>query len=438
MNPQGLVQSLEGNSQLPWLLGNLSLLILERFPDGDEPNWTEEGGVLVTSKGREEPNRFRSLYSRFESTPAEREKYAAGSISCAFKIAQSQGDLVMIDKQFRMKLGDEATLEIVGSGQWTFHRTLGVPEKLDFQQKMTISTDNVSVKFPITIKCRRFPEEEWKQIQEQERLKREEMARAAAEARAKAEEKARIEAAIPLTAAQKKSLINDIRSGEHFRVKHALEKIAAKNDTDDDPELVAAIASASKDDNVFIRRAAQAALNKWAPHLERKAKLNEAFMGPQRVEPTDKLVAGDTPLPVGLILCARDFSGWYAVEVRDVLPDGKVKVNFRGWGLRQGTFSRADLRLPPDEVDQPALANAPSAQPAATAAVASPAPSRSEYRIWTDDTGTFQVEAMYLGVTDGKVQLRRKDGREINVPLSRLSETDQQAVEKLQATNPFK
>jgi hypothetical protein len=51
------------------------------------------------------------------------------------------------------------------------------------------------------------------------------------------------------------------------------------------------------------------------------------------------------------------------------------------------------------------------------------------------------VEAEFLGVADGKVRLRRKDGREIAVPLDRLREPDRQEVEKMQkstsADNPF-
>jgi len=435
MTPLGELRTLEGSSQLPWLLGNLSLLMLEPFPEDAAPSWEEKGGVLMTRKGREQRKRYSPLHSPSGATAEEKELFATGSASCSFRLVKSEGDLVVIEKESDMELGDEATLKIAGRGQWTFHRKLGIPEKLDFQQKVEISRENLSVSFPMTIKCHRYSEEEWNQIQEQERRKPEELARAAAEARAKAEEKARKEAAIPLTAAQKKSLIKDIKSGEHFKVKHALEKIAAKNVTDDDPELVAAIVPATKDDSVFIRRAAQAALRKWAPHLERKAKLNEAFMGPQKVEPSDKPVTASTPLPVGLILCARDFSGWHPVEVREVLPNGKVKVSFRGWGLRQGTFARADLRLAPDEVDQPALATVPATPAPAVSAAPTSAP--WAYRIWTDATGKVRVEAQYMALVEGTVQLRRKDGREIKVPLARLSNEDQEEVKKLQAANPF-
>jgi hypothetical protein len=62
-------------------------------------------------------------------------------------------------------------------------------------------------------------------------------------------------------------------------------------------------------------------------------------------------------------------------------------------------------------------------------------------RIWTDNTGTYKIEAVYAGLDDGKVKLKRKDGREVAVPLDRLSEADQKLVEELRkkpvAPNPF-
>ena len=70
---------------------------------------------------------------------------------------------------------------------------------------------------------------------------------------------------------------------------------------------------------------------------------------------------------------------------------------------------------------------------------ASPA---SLLRTWTDSTGKFKVEAEFLGLTDGQVKLRRKDGREVTLPLTRLSSADQQVAEKLAqemntAADPF-
>jgi hypothetical protein len=97
------------------------------------------------------------------------------------------------------------------------------------------------------------------------------------------------------------------------------------------------------------------------------------------------------------------------------------------------------VQLAPDEVDQPNLDEKTLALVRGTGGAS--AAGASAYRNWTDNTGSFRVEAQFLGLADGKVKLRRKDGRELAVPLERLSEADKQEVEKLQrpaaASNPF-
>jgi hypothetical protein len=50
------------------------------------------------------------------------------------------------------------------------------------------------------------------------------------------------------------------------------------------------------------------------------------------------------------------------------------------------------------------------------------------FRVWSDRTGRFQVEAKYLGIESGKVRLERRDGRVILIPLETLSEADQRFI----------
>jgi len=67
-------------------------------------------------------------------------------------------------------------------------------------------------------------------------------------------------------------------------------------------------------------------------------------------------------------------------------------------------------------------------------AVAVPALVRSAAgREWTDNTGTFKVEAEYVGFKDGNVHLRKANGITIAVPLRRLSKSDQELVETRRA-----
>jgi prepilin-type processing-associated H-X9-DG protein len=49
----------------------------------------------------------------------------------------------------------------------------------------------------------------------------------------------------------------------------------------------------------------------------------------------------------------------------------------------------------------------------------------AEIHTWTDSTGKFKTEAEFVSLTDGKVTLRKTNGKNITLPLERLSKKDQ-------------
>ena len=59
-----------------------------------------------------------------------------------------------------------------------------------------------------------------------------------------------------------------------------------------------------------------------------------------------------------------------------------------------------------------------------------------ELRLWKDASGSFQVRAKLIERTDGAVRLRKTDGKEISVPLAKLSQADQEYVDKTTAPKP--
>jgi hypothetical protein len=52
----------------------------------------------------------------------------------------------------------------------------------------------------------------------------------------------------------------------------------------------------------------------------------------------------------------------------------------------------------------------------------------SNMRTWSDSTGTFTLEAEFVGIVDGKVKLKKSDGKMAFIPLDRLSKEDQTYV----------
>jgi hypothetical protein len=56
-------------------------------------------------------------------------------------------------------------------------------------------------------------------------------------------------------------------------------------------------------------------------------------------------------------------------------------------------------------------------------------PDTAQIRIWTDRTGSFKVEAQFLGCRDGKIHLHKVNGVKIAVPVSKMSMDDLKYVE---------
>lgn len=60
-----------------------------------------------------------------------------------------------------------------------------------------------------------------------------------------------------------------------------------------------------------------------------------------------------------------------------------------------------------------------------------------ELRTWTDSTGRFTLLAKFVSLKDGQVTLTREDGSQMTIELEKLSEDDQEYVDKIGAENPF-
>lgn len=57
-------------------------------------------------------------------------------------------------------------------------------------------------------------------------------------------------------------------------------------------------------------------------------------------------------------------------------------------------------------------------------------PNQSRVRTWTDRSGTFRVEAEFIGLRDGKIHLHKNNGVKIAVPVSKMAVEDLEYVER--------
>ena len=60
-------------------------------------------------------------------------------------------------------------------------------------------------------------------------------------------------------------------------------------------------------------------------------------------------------------------------------------------------------------------------------------PTELPMRQLVDNTGMYQVQARLIVILDGKVQLLKETGKTCTVPMRRLSQADQQYVQRLAA-----
>lgn len=57
-------------------------------------------------------------------------------------------------------------------------------------------------------------------------------------------------------------------------------------------------------------------------------------------------------------------------------------------------------------------------------------PNTKKIRVWTDVSGSFKVEAEFIGLNDGKIHLHKNNGVKIAVPVTKMSLPDLEYVEK--------
>jgi len=62
-------------------------------------------------------------------------------------------------------------------------------------------------------------------------------------------------------------------------------------------------------------------------------------------------------------------------------------------------------------------------------------PDMTKIRTWTDRSGTFKVEAQFLGLANEKIQLHKLNGVKISVPFSKMSIEDVHFVERMTSRN---
>ncbi|MGE5193929.1 MAG: M56 family metallopeptidase, partial [Deltaproteobacteria bacterium] len=200
---RGRVESLQGESQLPYVLGNLSQLVLVPFPDEEQSRWEESEKTTITLRSGDERFPFpRSPFNPFANRE-EGERLEARE-RAEYERDEPVGNTVVIRKKYELKStrthDGRSRLELAGDARITFDPALGLPVSLSGQFQITHNTESSSQRIPITVSARLLSEDE--------------RARLEAEAKASARR-------TPLDNAALDAALVDLTAADPFRVQNA-------------------------------------------------------------------------------------------------------------------------------------------------------------------------------------------------------------------------
>lgn len=238
VTPQGGIARQQGRFDLPFLMGNLSHLMIEALPANKQQSWTvaNDSGVLIKDEG------FPTFgpYANTEGFVPAREK-------TVYTVESETDKLVVIRKQYEFITAatgsDKPPFEITGNGKYIFNKEEGVSGALDFSMKLTLRKGGVSVEIPLKATYHLIDEAE-----------RAAMAKAAQEAQAEAKK--------PLEPGALTDLVADLNSGDQMRVMKALQQLVLKTPEKPDPEIAKALEKLLTDS--FMQTTAMRALEKWS------------------------------------------------------------------------------------------------------------------------------------------------------------------------------
>ena len=362
LTDRGNIESVKGQTQLPYLLGSLATMPFEPLPAGDEQEWVEERDLTITTRksDRRFGMRFGPRFGPYAQNNSERR--TGGGEKSEFAIDDSADARVTVKKKYSLSSPapseEDPGYEMDGSGTWVFDRETQMPAAIDYQIDFTSSSDNATITTPLTVVWERITEDEYAAIVKEREERLAELMRQAEERRAQEEAERKAKEGKPLEEEEKREILADLNSSQWPTVSNRLRKLKG-----------------------------------FKPHPD-------------------------------------DFD--VALRVKELRSHNVIGVSMNAKRLWDS------LEPILDGADSESMTTSGS-----TRSGSSPfrKQNNNPLRTWTDNTGTFSVEAKFVRVEDGEVVLIQENGEELEVTLDRLSDEDQtyvDEVEKPKPENPFR
>jgi hypothetical protein len=251
IDPTGKVLSLRGESQLPYLLGHLSLLPLEHLPGDERNQWTVKTATGVTESGGRRPGP-RAL--------SNNDKQTAASEELVYRITDRNSSEIAIEKTYTLSSGEQADgaprFQISGKGKLVLDARDNLPKSMKFAQTVTSVKESVTTTVPLTISYRRLSEDEIAAVQQQWK----DNLAAAKEKFAERQEKN----SQPLSEEDRDKILADLKSDNVAFLMRSLQKLKRRPATPDDEETKSALKALLNHKNPGVKRSAADVWAKWS------------------------------------------------------------------------------------------------------------------------------------------------------------------------------
>ena len=211
INRRGETISSKGSSQLPFLLGDLSTLMLDPLPKGTEPTWKTSVPLNLVEGG----------LPRMPFSGTDNRTQTKATLETTFTVGKVTDDAVEVTRKVEMTtaetVGGKPRIEIEGTGTLTFDRKFGGFVKGEATHRITFRDAKNTNETPLKISYRLLTDAEKATV-------------------AKTADGSLLFPAEPLADDLQQQVLADLKSGDKSRLLKALNLLAAKEPARDGKE----------------------------------------------------------------------------------------------------------------------------------------------------------------------------------------------------------
>ncbi|MGO9114369.1 MAG: SHD1 domain-containing protein [Thermoguttaceae bacterium] len=469
VRPAGTTIGRQGNliiegklTPLPFLLGYAEMLFVEPFPKEAKAAWDTQTGLGVIERNQS---------SWHHIGPFSETEVAHGATErIDFSVQETTPETARITKKYALHTAPEAgaamQIDMTGNGEFEFDRKEGVIKSQTMKYDIRLAQKNVTITVPFTFDFRLLSDSEAAAYKKK-----------IADAAVAAAEAAKPRPLAGGATGERAQLLKDLQSGDARRIQAAAQRLS-KSIRDDNPEAVSrALCRAMKVSDQWTQPTILQALKIWATADAEKtiiaaAKNSSPFLNGPAIEALVNFKSEAAAEVAGAALADLQTRHNAAVALKAMGPIAEpyvipfanshdVFVRKEAWnvlaaiggkqslGVLKGELANAawhekdELQKIIGTIESRLEAGADDVADTSPATTKTPAASEtdsaeSKTRTWHDATGTFTVEATLVRSANGKVTLKRTDGKEVTLPVSKLSAEDRAFVEKQpKPVNPF-